>query len=80
MTEVAEPGGVMPLMDHLRELRRRLVIALIVGGAGYATMLSGSPPLDWNDALLLLLLPIAIALLATQVARGALMRAVRERL
>ena len=57
-----------------------LVIALIVGGAGYATMLSGSPPLDWNDALLLLLLPIAIALLATQVARGALMRALRERL
>ncbi|WP_366516733.1 FtsX-like permease family protein [Sphingomonas caseinilyticus] len=57
-----------------------LVIALIVGGAGYATLLSGSPPLDWNDALLLLLLPIAIALLATQVARGALMRALRERL
>lgn len=57
-----------------------LVIALIVGGAGYATLLSGSPPLDWNDALLLLMLPIAIALLATQVARGALMRALRERL
>ena len=57
-----------------------LVIALIVGGAGYATLLSGSPPLDWNDALLLLLLPIAIALLATQVARGALMKALRERL
>ena len=45
-----------------------------------APLLSGSPPLDWNDALLLLLLPIAIALLATQVARGALMRALRERL
>jgi cell division transport system permease protein len=57
-----------------------LVIALILGGAGYATLLSGSPPLNWNDALLLLLLPIAIALLATQVARGALMRALRERL
>lgn len=57
-----------------------LVIAFIVGGAGYATLLSGSPPLDWNDALLLLLLPLAIALLATQVARGALMRALRERL
>ena len=57
-----------------------LVIALILGGAGYATLLSGSPPLDWNDAFLLLLLPIAIALLATQVARGALMRALRERL
>ena len=57
-----------------------LVIALILGGAGYATLLSGSPPLDWNDALLLLLVPIAIALLATQVARAALMRALRERL
>jgi cell division transport system permease protein len=57
-----------------------LVIGLILGGAGAATLLSGSPPLDWNDALLLLLLPIAITLLATQVARGALMRALRERL
>lgn len=57
-----------------------LVIAFIIGGAGYATLLSGSPPLDWNDALLLLLLPIAIALLATQVARGALMKALHERL
>lgn len=57
-----------------------LVIALILGGAGTATLLSGSPPLSWNDALLLLMLPIAIALLATQVARGALMRALRERL
>jgi cell division transport system permease protein len=57
-----------------------LIIALILGGAGYATLLSGSPPLDWNDFLLLLLLPIAIALLATQVARAALMRALRERL
>jgi cell division transport system permease protein len=57
-----------------------LVIALIIGGAGYATLLSGSPPLDWNDALMLALLPIAIALLATQVARSALMRALRERL
>ena len=57
-----------------------LVIVFIVGGAGAATLLSGTPPLGWNDALLLLLLPIAIALLATQVARRALMRALRERL
>lgn len=57
-----------------------LTIAFIIGGAGYATLLSGSPPLDWNDALLLLLLPLAIALLATQVARHALMRALRGRL
>lgn len=57
-----------------------IIIALILGGAGTATLLSGAPPLGWNDALLLLLLPIAIALLATQVARGALMRALRDRL
>ena len=57
-----------------------LVIAFIIGGAGYATLLSGSPPLDWNDALVLLILPIAIALLATQVARRALMKALHQRL
>ena len=57
-----------------------LVIALILGGAGTATMLSGRPPIGWGDALWLLLLPIAIALLATQVARGALLKALHERL
>lgn len=57
-----------------------LVIALIIGGAGTATLLSGSPPIGWNDAILLLMLPLAIALLATQVARSALMRALRDRL
>ncbi|HET9335287.1 MAG TPA: FtsX-like permease family protein [Sphingomicrobium sp.] len=57
-----------------------LIIALILGGAGTATMLAGAPPLGWDDATLLAILPIAIALLATQVARGALVRALRERL
>jgi len=57
-----------------------LTIALIIGGAGTATMLAGAPPLGWNDALWLLMLPLAIALLATQVARIALVRALRERL
>jgi len=57
-----------------------LIIALILGGASTATMLSGAPPLQWNDALLLVALPIAIALLATRVARGALDRALRDRL
>lgn len=57
-----------------------LIIALILGGASTATMLSGAPPLGWADATLLAILPIAIALLATQVARAALMRALRERL
>jgi cell division transport system permease protein len=57
-----------------------LIIALILGGASTATLLSGAPPLQWNDALLLLALPIAIALLATRVAHGALVRALRDRL
>jgi sec-independent protein translocase protein TatC len=30
----ASPGGVMPLMDHLRELRRRLLIAVVAILAG----------------------------------------------
>jgi cell division transport system permease protein len=57
-----------------------LIIALIIGGAGTATMLAGAPPLGWGDALWLAVLPIAIALLATLVARSALHRALRERL
>jgi cell division transport system permease protein len=57
-----------------------LIIVLILGSARTATMLAGAPPLSWNDALWLLTLPIAIALLATQVARVALLRALRERL
>ena len=57
-----------------------LIIVAIVGGAGTATLLSDAPPLQWKDALLLLVLPIAIALLATRVARGALVRALSDRL
>lgn len=57
-----------------------IIIALILGGVGTATMLAGTPPVGWNDVLWLVMLPIAIALLATQVGRGALMRALRERL
>jgi cell division transport system permease protein len=57
-----------------------LIIALILGGASTATILSGAPPLNWSDALLLALLPIVVALLATLVAWGALLRALRERL
>lgn len=56
------------------------IIALILGGAGTATMLSGTPPIGWNGILWLVALPLAIALLATQVARGALHRALRDRL
>ncbi len=57
-----------------------LVIALILGGASVATMLAGSPPLGWGDALLLGMLPLVVATLATLVAWAALLRALRERL
>ncbi len=57
-----------------------IIIALILGGASTATMLAGTPPIGWNDMLWLITLPLAIALLATQVARGALLRALRDRL
>ena len=56
------------------------IIAFILGGAGSATILAGTAPLGWNDLLWLVALPLAIALLATQVARGALLKALRERL
>jgi hypothetical protein len=36
--------------------------------------------LQWKDAVFLALLPVAVALLATVVARSALVRALRERL
>jgi cell division transport system permease protein len=57
-----------------------LIIALILGGASTATLLSGAPPLRWRDASVLALLPLVIALLATMVAWAALLRALRERL
>ena len=57
-----------------------LILATIIGGASFATSLAGSPPLEWRDAAILALMPIAVAALATLVARGALLRALRERL
>jgi cell division transport system permease protein len=57
-----------------------LILAAILGGASFATSLAGSPPLGWGDAAILALMPVAIALLATLVARVALMRALHERL
>jgi cell division transport system permease protein len=57
-----------------------LIIALILGGAGTATMLAGAPPLRWSDAAMLALMPLVIAGLATVVARAALLRALHERL
>ena len=57
-----------------------LILATIIGGASLATSLAGAPPLSWGDAAVLALLPLAVALLATLVARAALLRALRERL
>lgn len=57
-----------------------LIIALILGGAGTATMLAGAPPIGWDDVLWLVMIPLAVALLATQVARAALLRALHDRL
>jgi len=57
-----------------------LIIAFILGGARLATTLSGSPPLGWSDALILAAVPFAVALLASLVARAALLRALRGRL
>jgi len=57
-----------------------LILAAVLGGASFATSLAGSPPLGWEDAAILALLPLAVTLLATLVARGALLRALRDRL
>ena len=57
-----------------------MILAAIVGGASFATSLAGGPPLDWGDAAILAGLPFAVAILATLVARRALIRALRQRL
>jgi len=57
-----------------------IIIAFIMAGPSPAPLLAGTPPLGWRDALILALLPFAIAVLATLVARVALLRALHERL
>jgi len=57
-----------------------IILAAIVGGASFATSLAGGPPLNWGDAAILAGLPFAVAILATLVARQALIRALRQRL
>jgi cell division transport system permease protein len=57
-----------------------LIIAIILGGAGLVTTLAGAPLLGWGDALLLAVLPLLVTLLATLVARAALLRALSDRL
>jgi cell division transport system permease protein len=57
-----------------------LLLALLTGGARFASELAGRPPLGWTDAAVLALLPLVAALLATLVARRAVIGALRERL
>ena len=57
-----------------------IILAAILGGADFATSLAGAPPIGWDDAAVLAAMPLAVALLAMLVARGALIRALRERL
>ncbi len=54
-----------------------LVLAVLGGNAGLMSTLAGGPLLGLTDYLLLAMLPIAAALLATLVARTALMKALR---
>ena len=48
------------------------------GGAGLARELAGSAPLTWMDLVLLALLPFAAVVLATLVARAAVLSALRQ--
>ncbi len=57
-----------------------MVLAVVMGGAGLATMLAGMPPLGWDDALILAAFPLFGAGLATLVARRAVLAALRANL
>jgi cell division transport system permease protein len=55
-----------------------LVLALIGGSAAFAGEIAARPPLGPRDYALLALRPLAAVLLATAVARGAVLRALRQ--
>lgn len=57
-----------------------LVLAALLGGSDLAATLSSRPLLGWDDALVLALIPVVGALLATLVARRAVLGELRERL
>lgn len=58
-----------------------LVLLLVAGGgAAFAAELAGGPPLGFTDLLILALLPLAIAALATWVARLAVLAALRRQI
>ena len=57
-----------------------VMLAVALGGTGLATTLAGVAPLGWHDALLLAAFPLFGALLATRVAKRAVLGALRARL
>lgn len=57
-----------------------LVVFAILRGAGLATVVAGSPLLDWPDVAILATIPFIVALMAAVVARAALLRALHGRL
>lgn len=57
-----------------------LVLAALLGGSDLAATLSSRPLLGWDDALVLALIPVVGALLATLVARRAVLGELRARL
>lgn len=61
-------------------LAAALVLLLLAGGAAFAGEFTGGATLDLGDLLILALLPLALTVLATWVARTAVLRALREAL
>ncbi|WP_324806059.1 hypothetical protein SH584_07725 [Sphingomonas sp. LY29] len=57
-----------------------VVLLLALGGGALDTLLGGTRPLGWSDALLLAVFPLIGAALATLVARRAVLGALRARL
>ena len=57
-----------------------LVLLLLAGGAAFAGELTGGATLRVDDLLVLALLPLALTVLATWVARTAVLAALREAL
>ena len=57
-----------------------LVLLLLASGAAFAGELAGGARAPLSDLLLLLLLPLALTVLATSVARAAVLAALREAL
>jgi cell division transport system permease protein len=57
-----------------------LVLALLLAGAAFAVEITGGAGLALRDLVILALLPLALTVLATWVARAAVLAALREAL